>query len=320
MDTLLIKLKFKFKFKINIKMKKLSILLLFVCISFSANAQTAEELKKEQASKKAKIAKLQGVVKALQAKIDALPGWKKGAFGTIGASLSGFNNWYSRTAPNASAGNIGVTVNAFANLVEEKYFWRNSAAINLGWVKLDNKDDATDSDRFETATDVFTLTSLYGKRLNKKWALSGLAEYRTTIIDNFNNPGFLDFGVGLTWTPTSRLVVVMHPANYNTVFSTGNTVFTSSPGAKLVADYTATHHKISVKSNLSMFQSYKDGDLSNWTWTNSFGYKVWKGIGLGFEFGLRGNQQEAANFQGVNLVDADNKTQSYWLFGLSYSL
>ena len=300
-------------------MKKLSILILLVCISFSANAQTAEELKKEIAPKKAKIGKLQKEVDALQAKIDALPGWRKGAFGTIGASLSGFNNWYARNEPNVSAGNIGITVNGFANLIEEKFFWRNSANINLGWVKLDDKDDPTDSGKFETATDVFTLTSLYGKRLNKKWALSGLVEYRTTLIDNFNNPGFLDFGVGFTWTPTSRLVVVMHPANYNTIFSKGSSVFTSSPGGKLVADYTAKHNNISVKSNLSLFQSYKDSNLSNWTWTNSFGYKLWKGIGLGFEFGLRNNQQEAANSQGVALAAADNKLQSFWLFGLSYN-
>ncbi|WP_298878904.1 DUF3078 domain-containing protein [uncultured Polaribacter sp.] len=300
-------------------MKKLSILFLLVCISVSVNAQTAEELKKEIAPKKAKIAKLQGEVNALQAKIDALPGWRKGAFGTIGGNLSGFNNWYSRKAPNASAGSFGITVNGFANLIEEDYFWRNSGSINLGWVKLDDKDNPTDSADFETATDVFTLTSLYGKRLNKKWALSALAEYRTTLIDNFNNPGFLDFGVGFTWTPTSRLVVVMHPANYNTIFSTGNTVFTSSPGAKIVADYTAKHNNISVKSNFSMFQSYKDGNLSNWTWTNSFGYKIWKGIGLGFEFGLRDNQQEAANSQGVALTAADNKLQSFWLLGMNYS-
>ncbi|MGK0413169.1 MAG: hypothetical protein ACJA1B_001371 [Polaribacter sp.] len=305
-------------------MKKLLILILLVCIGYSAKAQTAEELKKEQAPKKEAIAKLQGEVKALQKKIDAFPGWKKGAFGTIGASLSGFNNWYSRTAPNASAGNIGITVNAFANLIEENFFWRNSGAINLGWVKLDDE-SKTGDEGFETATDVFTLTSLYGKRLNKKWALSALGEYRTTLIDNFNNPGFLDFGVGLTWTPTSRLVVVMHPGNYNAIFSSAKSIFTSSPGAKLIADYTATHHKISIKSNFSMFQSYEDANLSNWNWTNSFGYKLWKGIGLGFDFGLRNNKQEALNNALITDVTAnfsslDNKIQSYWLFGISYSL
>jgi hypothetical protein len=250
-------------------MKKLLILTLLTFIGVSINAQTTDELKKEQAPKKAKITELQGEVKALQAKINALPGWRKGAFGTIGASLSGFNNWYSRTAPNASAGNIGISVNGFANLIEDKFFWRNSGTINLGWVKLDDE-SKTGDEGFETATDVFTLSSLYGKRLNKKWALSALGEYRTTLIDNFNNPGFLDFGIGFTWTPTSRLVVVIHPANYNAIFSSGESIFTSSPGAKIVADYTATHNKISVKSNFSMFQSYNDGDLSNWNWTNSW--------------------------------------------------
>ena len=299
-------------------MKKLSILILLVGLSFSANAQTAEELKKEQAPKKAKIAKLQGEVKALQAKIDALPGWRKGAFGTIGGSFSGFSNWYSRNAPTASAGSIGITVNGFANLIEEDFFWRNSAAVNLGWVKLDEKGVAGD-EGFDTATDVFTITSLYGKRLNKKWAMSALGEYRTTIIDNFNNPGFLDLGIGFTWTPTERLVVVMHPANYNVVFSTGSNIYSSSPGAKIVADYNAKYKKLSVKSNLSMFQSYKDSDLSNWTWTNSLGYTLWKGIGVGFELGLRKNKQEAANSQGVLLSAANNKLQSYYLFGMSYA-
>ncbi|MDD7915241.1 DUF3078 domain-containing protein [Polaribacter ponticola] len=304
-------------------MKKLSILILFAFVSLSVNAQTAEELKKEQAPKKAKIAKLQGEVDALQAKINALPGWRKGAFGTIGASISGFNNWYSRSAPTASAGNIGVTINAFANLIEEDYFWRNSAAVNLGWVKLDEKGVAGD-EGFDAATDVFTISSLYGKRLNKKWALSGLAEYRTTIIDNFNDPGYLDLGVGMTWTPTNNLVVVMHPGNYNFVFSSGDTVFESSLGAKIVADYTKKYGKLSVKSNLSMFQSYKTSDLSNWTFTNSLGYTIWNGIGVGFELGLRKNKQEALNNALITDVNStfsnvDNKLQSYFLLGLSYA-
>jgi hypothetical protein len=317
----------RLKNKNYLKMKKLSILLLLVFISFSVNGQTAEELKKEQAPKKAEIAKLQGEVKALQAKIDALPGWRKGAFGTIGGSLSGFNNWYSRSAPTASAGNIGVTVNGFANLIKEDFFWRNSAAVNLGWVKLDEEGVSGD-EGFDATTDVFTISSLYGKRLNSKWALSGLAEYRTTIIDNFNDPGYLDLGIGATWTPTNNLVVVIHPGNYNFVFSSGDTVFESSLGAKVVADYTQKYGKLSVKSNLSMFQSYDRSDLSNWTFTNCFAYTIWKGFGVGFELGLRQNKQEALNDLQTRTIDAnplagfndvDNKLQSYYLFGLSYA-
>lgn len=300
-------------------MKKISFLLIALFVGISINSQTADELKKELDTKKTAISKLDKEATSLQSKIDALPGWRKGAFGTIGGSLSGFNNWYSRTAPTASAGNIGITVNGFANLIEEKFFWRNSLAVNLGWVKLDEKGVSGD-EGFDTATDVFTISSLYGKRLSKNWAVSALGEYRTTLIDNFNNPGFLDIGVGFTWTPINNLVVVIHPANYNIVFSSDSDVFGSSPGAKIVADYSAKYNKLSVKSNLSMFQSYKDGDLSNWTWTNSLGYTLWKGIGVGFELGLRKNKQEAASSQAVPLSGADNNLQSYYLFGLNYSI
>ena len=300
-------------------MKKILFLLIALFVGISINSQTADELKKELDTKKTAISKLEEEATSLQSKIDALPGWRKGAFGTIGGSLSGFNNWYSRTAPTASAGNIGITVNGFANLIEEKFFWRNSLAVNLGWVKLDEKGVSGD-EGFDTATDVFTISSLYGKRLSKKWAVSALGEYRTTLIDNFNNPGFLDIGVGFTWTPINNLVVVIHPANYNIVFSSDSDVFGSSPGAKIVADYSAKYNKLSVKSNLSMFQSYKDGDLSNWTWTNSLGYTLWKGIGVGFELGLRKNKQEAASSQAVPLSVADNNLQSYYLFGLNYSI
>ena len=302
-------------------MKKLLAIGLIFC-SISLFSQTAEELKKELTSKKDSISKLQAKADAIQAKIDALPGWRTGAFGTIGVNISGFNNWYVRNEPDVSAGNIGVSVTAFANLIEDKFFWRNTGLVTLGWVKLDDK-NVTGDEGFDTATDVFNFTSLYGRKLNEKWAISGLVEYRTTIIENFNNPGFLDLGVGATWTPFSNLVVVIHPGNYNFVFASGQNVFNSSVGAKIVGDYNAKFGKLSWRSNLSMFQSYENGDLSNWTLTNSLGYTLWKGIGLGFEFGLRRNKQEAlTNALLTNPAETfatvDNKLQSYWLFGLSY--
>lgn len=103
-------------------MKKLIVLIVFVCVSFTANAQIEVELKKELKEKKGEISKLQKEAKGLQSKIDALPGWKIGAFGTIGGNIAGFNNWYARTAPNTSSANIGISVNGFANLIKEDFF------------------------------------------------------------------------------------------------------------------------------------------------------------------------------------------------------
>jgi len=311
-------------------MKKLVLSLSMVFAAFSLNAQTVEELKKDLGEKKSEIKKLQGEAKSLKSKIDALPGWKYGAFGTIGANFSGFNNWYTNAIANSSAGNIGVTVNGFANLTESKYFWRNSGVLNLGWVKLDNTKISTDSADFNATTDVFTITSLFGYKVSEKLAMSALGEYRTAILKNFNKPGYLDIGVGATWTPIKELVVVVHPLNYNFIFGndSGGLEYTSSLGAKIVADYNKNFGKVKFRSNLSAFQSYKSSDLSNFTWVNSLGFNIWKGIGVGLEGGLRGNKQESFNYYNktnpTNIIDPDNlgtiKTtvQTYWLAGVTY--
>ena len=305
---------------------------LFICLVVATNlsfGQTESELKAEIGPKKDSIAAIQGRVDALKAQIAALPGWKYGAFGTIGANISKFDNWYSQGSPNVSSGNIGITANTFANLKQEKFFWRNALNVNLSWVKFDDQDDPTDDDSFREATDVFNITSLYGRNITKTIAASALGEYRTTILNNFNDPGYLDLGIGATWTPIDNLVVVVHPLNYNFVFSKTDAVYESSLGAKILVDYTKSFGKLNLKSNLSAFQSYKSSNLSNWTWINSLGYTVWKNIGLGFEFGLRGNKQEslaaavdaataAMSTQVPNFDSIDNKTQSYWLFGLTY--
>ena len=306
--------------------------LVFTITAFMAFAvvsgQTRDDLKAEQGVKKDSIAAIQARVDALQGQIDAFPGWKRGLFGTIGANLSGANDWFSQGTPNNSSGNIGVSLNGFANLDREKFFWRNSSIINLQWVKLDDEDNPLDDDSFTGTTDIFTVTSLYGYKLRPKLAVSTLAEYRTSIINNFNDPGYLDVGVGFTWTPITDLVVVVHPLNYNFVFADNDAAFESSLGAKIVVDYTRQLGAVSFKTNLSAFQSYDSSDLSNWTWINAFGYTLWKGIGVGFEFGLRGNTQEAFSNAlaqpgvdpNLTIGDVDNPTQSYWLFGINYSL
>jgi hypothetical protein len=305
-------------------MKNLVIIITLLSFGF-VNAQTLDELKSIQQEKKDSIAAIQSRVDALQSQIDAFPGWRIGAFGTIGGSLSQFNNWYAQGTPNNASGNIGFTFNAYANLIEEKFFWRNALSTNLNWVKLDDKDNPNDNDSFEPTTDVFNLSSLYGRNITKKIAASALMEYRTTIINNFNDPGYLDLGVGFTWTPIENLLVVVHPLNYNFVFSSGGDIFESSLGAKIMADYTRSIGAVNFKSNLSMFQSYKSSNLSNWTWTNSFSYTLWKAIGVGFDFGLRDSRQEALNYAINTLGDPnatfdniDNDLQTFWTLGLSY--
>lgn len=301
----------------------LLVVLAFTCLW--VNAQTDEELKATKAEKEAEVAALEGQVATLKGEIAAidkqlviLPRWETGAFGVIGLDINRFNDWLGRGAQsNTSSANISVALNGKANLFTEKSFWRNAVNVNMGWIKFDDKNDPDDDDDFKNSADAINLTSLYGYKLSDKIAISTLGEYRSTILDNFNNPGYLDVGVGATWTPLTNLVVVVHPLNYNFVFSDGDATYQNSLGAKIVGDYTAEIAKgVNWKSNLSIFMSYEDVEnLSNWTWINGLGFNVWKGIGVGLELGLRKNKQEA-----LAAELTDNPLQMYYILGLSYSI
>lgn len=297
---------------------------------FSTQAQTIEELKAQKASKEAELAPLQAQLAELTGKVDALksdvasltekvtpyPRWDVGALGNLGLNLSGFDNWFSKDKPDTRAAQIGVSVNAFANLQQKKYFWRNGSNLTLGWLKFDDTSDNTDNNDFQVAADAFNISSLFGYKLSEKFAVSSLGEYRTSVLDGkFNNPGYLDIGAGATWTPVNDLVVVLHPLNYNFVFSDSEFDYQSSLGCKVVADYKRQITKgIAWKSNLSGFFSYEGSDLHNWTWINGF-TTAYKGIGIGLDLGLRSNKQEA-----LAADKSDNPLQTYYLIGLSYAI
>ena len=307
-------------------MKRFSLLLLVFLVGATSlvRGQTTEELKarkkelKDQISDlESQIGNLKGEVSDIEAQLVVLPRWETGAFGVVGLNFQQFSDWLARDKPSTASSSIGVTANAFANLFTEKSFWRNSLNSNFGWVKFNDKDDPDDSPGFEQTADVINLASLYGYKLSEKLAISTLGEYRSTLLSNFNNPGYLDVGVGATWTPIPNLVVVAHPLNFNFVFSNDDFDYDSSLGAKIMADYNQeVTSGVNWRSNLSLFTSYQDfSKLSNWTWVNGLGFNMWKGLGVGFELGLRQNKQEAL---AAGLTD--NPLQVYWTLGFSYSI
>jgi len=331
--------------------KVLTLLTLVFFITNFASAQTADELQKmlddksaALAAKTAEVKALEGEIAGIKGKMVVYPEWKLGASGTIGANFSQFDRWLGAGNPNAQMSNFGFTGGAFANLSEKKYFWRNGLNLNVAKTKLVTDKDINDKlpiseqAAFETTADAINLTSLFGYKLNEKWAISALGEYRSTLLNNFNNPGYLDIGAGATWTPITNLVVVFHPLNYNFVMADDDVSFESSLGCKIVADYNqALPMGIAWRSNLSAFVSYGDtNNFSNWTWVNGLNFTAWKGIGVGFEFGLRKNKQESyntflassGNTAEMVAIDAfddstnngDNPLQSYWLVGLTYTI
>jgi len=299
-------------------MKYFFTLILFSVLWINLSAQSLEELKQQKAELEAKAAPIlaeaadiKAQISNINGKISSFPGWYKGAFGTLGANFTGRNQWFAAgDLSDSRSTTIMGSFNAFANNIETKYFWRNSASLNLGWQKL-KKGNETTPPKFEPVSDILNITSLLGYNLKPKLAMSALGEYRTSVIRNFNNPGYLDLGVGFTYTPLKNMIIVFHPLNYNLVFADDAAKFTSSLGCKIIGDYNTQIAKgVNWRTNLTSFLSYKNNNpsLHNGTWTNWLGFNIFNGIGVGLEFALRYSEQEIA------------KTQNYYTVGLSYKL
>jgi hypothetical protein len=311
--------------------KLLLLLLIFSFINLS-KAQTLDELKalkaekaKMAADKQGEADKIKGEVAALDSKISILSGWKKGFFGGVGLNLNNSNDWQTNAIKNSAAASLTGAINTFANRNATKYFWNNSGILNLGWLKFDDKDVSSDNTDFRRNTDVLRLASLYGYKLNKWIALSGLGEYSSSFF-NFNNPGIADIGFGATLTPIQDLVVVLHPFNYHVGFGSEGISTQSALGAKVRADYARKFKSVSWNSTLTTFLPYQGtktnaASLFEYTWLNTIGFNLWKGIGVGFTLGLR-----KADFETFipTPVPSGKKSrtdvnQSFNTLGLSYS-
>jgi len=335
---------------------------MILSIGVQAQTQTLEELKTMKAEKEVAITTLEGEIADLQKQIYTYPGWKIGGAGVVGLNLLGNNNWFALANPNSSNNNLGIGFSAFANNDQEKFFWRNLLNINI------NRSAAfTDKNNNRTKTVALTngldLSSLFGYKLSPKWALSVEGKWLSSLLEfdpkdvnddfddeyNFalNSPGVMTISAGATWLPIENLVVIIHPLGYQKNFP-GD--FISSAGAKIGATYAATIIRgISWTSNLSAFipyggdgnvdfknvagdvvgtRTYESSDLVTWDWLNGFSFSVWKGVGVAFNLGLRGNRQiaDSGRFLAIdNGISAseynfdDNPVQVYYTLGLGYT-
>lgn len=281
-----------------------------------------DALKQEKEAKKAELAAIQSDIDGIDAKLANEPGWDFGTFGTIGLNFNQYSNWFKKSDLNSAGSNIGITFNGYANLKEDKYFWRNTGNLSLGWQKyVQDKDNPQEGeDDYKNTLDQLKVNSLFGYNIAKNLFASGMLEYNTaTLNDRFNDPGILDIGAGVTWTPIPNFILVVHPLNAHFVFHDKSLTDLDKDfvmGAKIVADYSRgiklAGNNLAWTTNLTSFVPYQKTEpesLFEWTWTNGVGFTMWQGIGVGLEFALRGAQFEIPG-----------KTQSYWILGFNYNL
>lgn len=310
-------------------MRKISLLFsLLMILSIGVQAQTIEELKTMKADKQAELTALQAEIDGLTTQIQSFPGWKIGGAGIVGLNLLSNNDWFAIATPNSSNNTLNVGFSAFANLDEEKYFWRNLLNINITRVAAFT-DKNIDNTRTVALANGLDFSSLFGYKLSPKWALSAELKWTSTLLEfdpgddlaafgddkynlALNAPGQITASAGLTWLPIDNLVVIIHPLGYQLNLP-GD--LSSQAGAKIGATYAATLIRgVSWTSNLSAFipyggedmntipfknaagddmtfaTPYATGDYFTWDWLNGFSFSVWKGVGVSFQLGLRQNR------------------------------
>ena len=273
----------------------------------------------KQAELSAEAAKYAGEAAAIQAKLDALPGWRKGLVGTVGLGLNGNRNWYALATPDAASNTLGLGINAFANNVQPKYFWNNLLNVTIQRTATRT---SPNTNRVIALAEGLDFASLFGYKLTDDIALSAEGKFTSSIVQfdpetetfasSFLNPAKLTVSAGVTYTGVPNLVVIVHPLGYELNFP-GELI--STPGAKVGATYAATILKgVAWSSNLSLFIPYTNGDgsvdyttaggdalsvdyttgeLFNYTWLNGFSMKILNGITVALNVGLRGDNQIA---------------------------
>jgi len=162
-------------------------------------------------------ANAQEEVKNDSVKVDTIRYWSVLGKNTLMINQAAFSNWVG-----GGANNIGWLAGANYNITYEKDkdLWENIIILNYG-------QNNTQGIGTRKTQDVLNVSTNYGRQFSKSWYLSGGASLLTQFaagyedgnnpeakkISNFMAPGYLNFGLGITYRPNDDLTVTLRPAN-----------------------------------------------------------------------------------------------------------
>lgn len=146
--------------------------------------------------------------------------WLIQGSGSLQFTQASFTNW---SAGGENSLGLVAWVNFKANYKKGKHVWGNNIDLGYGFNLQGNGSDAV----YNKTNDKIELTTAYGYELhkNKKWYLTGLANFRTqfsngynppddsTVVSTFMAPGYLIAGLGITYAPVSWFNIYLSPGS-----------------------------------------------------------------------------------------------------------
>jgi len=157
-----------------------------------------------------------GTLVNAQEPADTVKYWKVGGDASLTFGQAALINW---SAGGVSSLSINGLVNFHADYQKNKILWTNNLIMAYGMYK-EKDDDRSKSD------DKIDFTSNLGYEMTKNWYYSftagfksqfdlGFPEDQDTLYNSkFMAPGYITFGLGLTYRPSDNLQLILSPATY----------------------------------------------------------------------------------------------------------
>lgn len=219
--------------------------------------------------------------------------WRTGGAYTLSIGQGSQSNWA------AGGDDFSFTVNTslrlFAFYKKSKHSWDNTLDINFGYLNTTSLGSRKNDDRFD-------LLSKYGLKLNKKFNLATLVNFRSqflkgytypnnvkTFASAFLSPAYLIISQGIDFKPNKELSIFVSPVTSRWVFVTDSTLSAKGEygvkqhthsinqnGAFATIGYQRAFNKmVSYKSRVDLFSNYqKDPQNVDVFMTNTFSAKV----------------------------------------------
>jgi len=226
-------------------------------------------------------------LQALQAQTDTTAvqkdtTWTKGGGFRLNLAYVSLSNWAGGGESTLSG---GTELSLFANMETERATWDNSLEFAYGIIQEGRGSDAP----IKKNNDLLIITSKYGRKLNKKWSLAGLLDFRTqvapgyiyefnemtgreerTFTSEFLAPGYLLVSTGVSYKPSKNFSAGLLPMAGKFTFVLNDSLSQAGAygveageqaraqlGASLIAKGQWTPmENVEVKGNLLLFADY----------------------------------------------------------------
>ena len=230
-------------------------------------------------------------------------GWKKGININLGLAQGNTSNWAAGAEKNSFT--INSYVNLFANLKHGDNEWSNNLDLFYALINTSSQGMRKNDDRID-------FYSKYTHRLNKKWGVGVVGNFRTQFTDGYNYdktpkekisgffaPAYATLAPGFDWAPNDWFSVFLSPISARWTIVSDETLkdyYNVDPGkdvrtemgAFLSANFKKDIAKnVNFKSRFELYSNYLEKPQNvDVFWTNVLTLKVNKFLNVTYNFDL----------------------------------